>query len=76
MIHLYTPLKMSENQKFSDVFRGIEMEHWAKMVQNWPATQEFSSEFSASQTHKESVKIAFKESISRPDDDVNELICF
>ena len=25
------PMKNSENQRFSNVFRGIEMEHWAKL---------------------------------------------
>ena len=28
MSHFYTPLKTSENQRCSDVFRGIEMWHW------------------------------------------------
>ena len=28
---LLNPLKISENLRFSDVFRGIEVKHWLKM---------------------------------------------
>ena len=30
MIYFYTPENASENQKISDFFRGLEMEHWAR----------------------------------------------
>ena len=30
-VSLLYPLKTSENPRFSDVFRGIEVEHWLKM---------------------------------------------
>ena len=31
-VSLLYPLKTSENQRYFDVFRGIEVEHWSKKV--------------------------------------------
>ena len=31
MFYFFTPLKTSENLRFSDMSRGIEMQHWPEM---------------------------------------------
>ena len=31
LVSFYTPLKTSENQRFSDFFRGIESDQWHEM---------------------------------------------